>query len=344
VEDALMSCHVIARHSFRGRRVPNIQSPLLELRADFQAGAAHHKQATCHDAATAMADGTPSKVNAPGARGLGADHTLPPPSTLAAQLVENLSPSAKSSRSDENRELKSLFAIIQQVKDNPELLRSHAERVEHNHMLIYVYSRVVLDNIKPDDPFLDASHICTEALRAINFLRFTIKETPSVLAYTGQHGFVFRGREPLWIWLLPRLLRILGHTKLHRLDDSIEGFLQYLMLVVARNGILWEVAPQLSSYLRAIVTGKILSQPVDWALANFPVRLAGQARSSELEIVIFGRVAECIFSNRTHAEPDSGGSLVIHEPWHELSYPEGIPGFATAVVPCQGNDILDGVS
>ena len=291
-----------------------------------------------------MADGTPSKVNAPGARGLGADHTLPPPSTLAAQLVENLSPSAKSSRSDENRELKSLFAIIQQIKDNPELLKSHAERVEHNHMLIYVYSRVVLDNIKPDDPFLDASHVGTEALRAINFLRFTIKETPSVLAFTGHHGFVFRGQEPLWIWLLPRLLRILGHAKLHRLDDSIEGFLQYLMLVVARNGTLWEMAPQLSSYLRAIVSGKSSLCPTIQTLANLLARSTGQTRSHELSNFILGRVDKCLLSIGTYIKPYSGGSLAIHEPWHELSYSEGIPGFTAVVVACEGYNILDGFS
>ncbi|KAG5926188.1 hypothetical protein E4U42_003555 [Claviceps africana] len=106
-----------------------------------------------------------------------------PPSTLAAQLVENISTSARSSRSDENNELKGLFALIQRVKDHPDVLVSQADRVEHNHMLIYVYCRVALDGIRLDDPFVNRAHVHAELIKAINFLRFTIKETPSVLMY-----------------------------------------------------------------------------------------------------------------------------------------------------------------
>ena len=98
----------------------------------------------------------------------------PPPSTLAAQLVENISASTKSSKSDENSELKGFFAIIQRVKDDPTLLKTPEDRVEHNHMLIYVYSRAVLEGIRLDDPFLDRTQVRTEGLKAISFLRFSI--------------------------------------------------------------------------------------------------------------------------------------------------------------------------
>lgn len=203
-----------------------------------------------------MADGTRIKAHAPGARALDAERSLPPPSTLAAQLVENLTPSTKS-RSDDNRELKTLFATIQRIKDDPELLKTVEQRVEHNHMLVYVYCRVALDNAKLEDPFLDSAHVCTEALKAINFLRFTIKETPSVLQYSGEHGFAFRGQEPLWIWLLPRLLKMLGHRQLLPLESSIEGFLQYLMLLTSQHGALRGLGSSLGAYLRAIVTGQL---------------------------------------------------------------------------------------
>ena len=179
-----------------------------------------------------------------------------PPSTLAAQLVENISASAKSSRSDESTELKGLFAVIQRVKDRPELLKSTAERIEHNHMLIYVYCRVVLESVKLDDPFLDRAHLRAEALKAINFLRFTIKETPTVLLYKADYNsLLFRGQEPLWAWLLPHLLRMLGHAQCLDLESSIEGFLQYLLLALARNAALWSSIPSVLHYLRAALTG-----------------------------------------------------------------------------------------
>lgn len=179
----------------------------------------------------------------------------PPPSTLAAQLVENIASSTKVSRPDENSELKALLAIIQRVKDNPDLLKTPNDRIEHNHMLIYVYCRVVLENIKLDDPFLDRANVRTESQKAINFLRFTIKETPSVLLHRNENrGLLFRGQEPLWVWLLPQLLRLLGHPQCLELDSSIEGFLQYILLLAARTGSLWKVAPYLGLYLRASLT------------------------------------------------------------------------------------------
>ncbi|KAF4124503.1 serine/threonine-protein kinase ATR [Geosmithia morbida] len=197
-------------------------------------------------------------ANASATRGFdaGLANGAPPPSTLAAQLVEDISPSTKSSRSDENAELKSHFCTIQRVKDNPDLLKTPEERIEHNHMLIYVYTRAVLENVKLDDPFLDRIHVRAEVLKAINFLRFTVKETPSVLTYrTNGEGFLFRGQEPLWIWLLPQLLRMLGHPQCLELQGSIEGFLQYIFLVVSRSEALREMIPSLGLYHRASLTG-----------------------------------------------------------------------------------------
>ncbi|KAF4947550.1 hypothetical protein FGADI_10333 [Fusarium gaditjirri] len=179
----------------------------------------------------------------------------PPPSTLAAQLVENISASTKSSKSDENSELKGFFAIIQRVKDDPTLLKTPEDRVEHNHMLIYVYSRAVLEGIRLDDPFLDRTQVRTEGLKAISFLRFSIKETPAVLNHrVGEQEYMFRGREPLWVWLLPQLLRLLGHPQCLELIEAIEGFLQYTMLIIAQNRALWDMAPSFLFYLRAITS------------------------------------------------------------------------------------------
>lgn len=181
---------------------------------------------------------------------------VPPPSTLAAQLVENISASARTSRSDESSELKGLFATIKNVKDHPESLKTLKQRIEHNHMLIYVYCRVALEAIDLEDPFLDAGRMRTEVLKALNFLRFTIKETPIVLSYKESHGVLLRKGEPLWMWLLPRVLRLLCHPKCTELDASIEGFMQYLLLVSVRNGALWDIVEPMARYIRATITGE----------------------------------------------------------------------------------------
>ncbi|KAI0867886.1 phosphatidylinositol 3 [Hypoxylon argillaceum] len=180
------------------------------------------------------------------------DSNAPPPSTLAAQLVENISTSARSSRPDETIELQRLFAAIERVKNDPSLLTSYQDRIEHNHMLIYVYARVVLEGPKWDEPFADKSQLRTDATRAINFLRITVNETPEVLLFTANSGaFLFRGPEPLWIWIFPKVLRMLGDDLCADLATPIEAFFRELCSTTGRSNSLWMHIPRFVAYLRS---------------------------------------------------------------------------------------------
>ncbi|KAI0475823.1 phosphatidyl inositol 3-kinase-like protein [Xylariaceae sp. FL0804] len=175
----------------------------------------------------------------------------PPPSTLAAQLVENISTSNRSSRPDETAELQKLFGLIEKVKDQPDLLTSPEERRAHNHMLIYVYARVVLDGLRWDDPFANRSQLRADASRALSFLRITVKETPEVLLATAEPGsFLFRGPEPLWLWIFPRVLRMLGCRHCAELTPAIEDFFQDVYVAISQASLLWSLISPLLSYVR----------------------------------------------------------------------------------------------
>jgi serine/threonine-protein kinase ATR len=184
------------------------------------------------------------------------DGNAPPPSTLAAQLVENISTSTRSSRPDETVELQRLFAAIERVKNDPSLLTSYRDRIEHNHMLIYVYARVVLEGLKWDEPFADKSQLRTDATRAINFLRITVNETPEVLLFTADSGaFLFRGLEPLWIWIFPKVLKMLGDDVCADLATPIEAFFRELYSTAGRSSSLWSHIPRFLTYLRSNFDG-----------------------------------------------------------------------------------------
>ncbi|KAK4042470.1 hypothetical protein C8A01DRAFT_44486 [Parachaetomium inaequale] len=172
---------------------------------------------------------------------------------LLSRLVENISASAsKSSRPDETTELKRLFATIEKVKNDPACLKTHDERVEHNHLLIYVCGGVFLESLKLDDAFTDRERLRTDALKAVNFLRVTIKETPTVLQCTTDGKmFLGRGREPLWVWILPKLLRMLGHRRCLGISGEIEELCQYVLLLAAGTTRLWELGRGLMEYFRA---------------------------------------------------------------------------------------------
>jgi serine/threonine-protein kinase ATR len=176
----------------------------------------------------------------------------PPPSTLAAQLVDNIStPAARSSHPDETNELKRLFSVIERIKDQPDLLKTDQERIEHNHTLIYVYTRVALDGLQWDNPFIKNAKQVSEASKALNFLQVTITETPAVLKYAADDkAFLFRGQEPLWLWLLPRVLRMLGSEHCLSLTPAIERFCGFILDAMNRNTYLWDLGPHVMLFLQ----------------------------------------------------------------------------------------------
>lgn len=182
----------------------------------------------------------------------------PPPSTLAAQLVENISTPNRSSRPDETSEMKRLFSAIERAKNDPKLLKTREERIEHNHLLIYMSGIVVLDGLKWDDIFTDKEHLCTQALNVLNFLTVTIKETPSVLELkTDGKSFIFRGHEPLWLWVLPRLLKLLGRHECRPIASAIHGFFRFILELTASNGSIWNTGSLVMQYFQTNLNGKL---------------------------------------------------------------------------------------
>lgn len=190
----------------------------------------------------------------------------PPPSTLAAQLVGNFSASNRSSRPDESNELVRLVAEIEKVREQPELLKTQEQRLEHNHMLIYVYARVHLVG-KWDDPFVNKDKLHSEALSGMQFIPLLIRETPAVLQYRAvEKTFLYRGPEPLWLWILPKILRMLGHRHCTALYPSIQGICEVILHVLRKNGCLWDLAHQMTQYFQANIRGN--DQPVSWMRAH----------------------------------------------------------------------------
>ncbi|KAK3335428.1 hypothetical protein B0T19DRAFT_489276 [Cercophora scortea] len=181
----------------------------------------------------------------------------PPPSTLAAQLVENMRKSTQSVRSlssgpDESGELKRFFSIIDSVKNNPAILKTEEEQVEHNHMLIYVCGLVLFGNLDWDEPFADQDQLREKALKAIHLLEATIKETPQVLTRTTDGNvFLFHGKEPLWLWILPKVLTMLGRSKCLAISTAIEELCQYIFQLTSVKGSLWDLGLPLMKYFQA---------------------------------------------------------------------------------------------
>ncbi|KAK0737526.1 hypothetical protein B0T21DRAFT_450641 [Apiosordaria backusii] len=179
----------------------------------------------------------------------------PPPSTLAAQIVENISSTSRTSRSDEvTNELKHLQAIVEKYKDDPRAIKTPEEQLDYNHLLVYLIGGLSLEVLHWDDPFAKQERLHDDAKTAIGFLKDTFTETPSVLKCTTDGTkYLTRGKEPLWLWIFPRLLKILAHRRAHAISGEIEALLRYILELVERSVGLWDLGLPLMQYFQAML-------------------------------------------------------------------------------------------
>jgi serine/threonine-protein kinase ATR len=178
-------------------------------------------------------------------------HELPP-STLAAQLVNNISTAHRPSRYNTQEDYQRLLADIARFENTSNGGISLEAKLEHHHKLIYVVSRAVLEVLTREDPFADVQQLLTQATEALQFLTATVKETPAVLLHVAGPDANFRSgfHEPLWLWLFPRVLTLLGRDHCEPLHDKILEFFSTSFLVISKSAQHWNNASIFVYYLK----------------------------------------------------------------------------------------------
>lgn len=158
----------------------------------------------------------------------------PPPSTLTAQLVEDIRVTQEREPVSQVGDVNLLLAEIEQVKRKPDLIETDEDRLRHNHLLIYVNCIVMLDRPRWQSAFNSAAK--EEVSKSMQFLKVTIKETPEVLRYrVNGDKFALRGREALWAWLLPRILPLLSHATFESIVKEIEDLAGLIATVLMQD-------------------------------------------------------------------------------------------------------------
>jgi serine/threonine-protein kinase ATR len=184
-----------------------------------------------------------------------------PPSTMAVQLINNLATSNKPLREPELDDLKRLMAEISELESSPDLLADVKVKLEHKHKLIYVFTRAVLERLCSNDPFNNVSQLVSQSSEAFDIFISAIKEAPSVLEYTLSNGQLLQNRaqEPLWVWLFPRVLAILGRQGCECLTDKIREFFCVCFQIVSRSPKLWNLNSYFFMYLKECISGTYFS-------------------------------------------------------------------------------------
>lgn len=166
----------------------------------------------------------------------------PPPSTLAAQIVQNQTTTKASQQSGE----KATFSgLLHEILHNPSA--TPETDIGVNVQLISVVVEAGLSILTRDDPFAQLDVLIPQASDSLAVVEATIVRQSDVLfAHISQDG------PPLIIWLLARLLPLCSRPKCSSL--SIAGLINSAVTAVGKSK-LWRSAAMIQELVQDCVNG-----------------------------------------------------------------------------------------
>ena len=188
----------------------------------------------------------------------------PPPSTFAAQIVQNLTSHGR--RSGRGTGPSHLRQLLQQILDGDRSDDPQAGTIETdldvNFRLIYVIVRAGLEILSSPNPFDDEEGIRSQALDCLAVISLTIKRSPKVLFHVpSPHEPDVGPKGPLFLWLIPQLISLLRPNSEERLLDAAMTVLKRAL--VARSGslILKSRTNPVLKYIRGCINGSCDKNP-----------------------------------------------------------------------------------
>lgn len=190
----------------------------------------------------------------------GSQHNGPPPSTYAAQIVDALTKAKQQPKPDE-REL--FQQLLREILGSDGVQEPQAETVETdihvNYRLVYVVFRAGLEVLLQEDPFQQQNVLNEQALNSLSVIQLTIERSPEVLFFVPPaHEPSFEPGGPLFLWLLPKLLSILGNGRDERVQEKITDLIRSTISVQTRSSTLRERLHPVSKYTQGCVKGLYL--------------------------------------------------------------------------------------
>ena len=187
----------------------------------------------------------------------GSQYNGPPPSTYAAQIVDTLTKARQQPKPNE-REL--FQQLLREILGAGEAQEPQAETVETdinvNYRLIYVVVRAGLEVLLQEDPFQQQSVLSEQALNSLAVIQLTIERSPEVLFFVPSvHEPGFEPGGPLYLWLLPKLMSILGNGRDERVQEKATDLIRASLSVQSRSYTLRERLHPVFKYVQGCVKG-----------------------------------------------------------------------------------------
>jgi serine/threonine-protein kinase ATR len=175
----------------------------------------------------------------------GNSNGVPPPSTIAAQIVHNAS--NVNARHGEVAKV-SFGELVKEFLQHPNTDEPDQQLVA----LICVIVEAGLEGLFKDDPFAQDQQR-QQGIDSIAALTFILQQKPHLLLSIrdGQDDSI--PRPPLILWLFPKLLGLLTHATLNPVHEHVQQLLHLCLSVLARTPALWRPATAVSQLYRSCI-------------------------------------------------------------------------------------------
>ena len=178
-----------------------------------------------------------------------------PTSTLAAQLVNNLTRGKQHSNLQDRADFESLLQIFESEGKERQYVEI-TEDIEGSAKLIDVLVKAGLDALWRDNPFDSRDILLRQASRALTVIGMTFRECSEVIYFqSGRPEVDPKLCAPLYIWLLPKLLAIAGNEHFEQLRKGIAAVVHSIIYVEQKIRSKGERLHQAFRYLQGCVNG-----------------------------------------------------------------------------------------
>jgi hypothetical protein len=173
---------------------------------------------------------------------------LPPPSTIAAQIVQNAS--NLHARHDAAAKV-SFGELVKEFLQHPSTNEPDPQLVA----LICVIAEAGLEGLFKDDPFAQDQQR-QQGIDSISALNLIIQKKPHLLLSTKDVEGEGGPQAPLILWLYPKLLGLMSHITLQPLHKYAQNLLGLCLEVLVRIPSFWRNAASVAALYRSSIDGK----------------------------------------------------------------------------------------
>ncbi|KAF2398342.1 hypothetical protein EJ06DRAFT_480304 [Trichodelitschia bisporula] len=173
-----------------------------------------------------------------------------PPSTVAAQIVHHRADVAR--REPENQAL--FGKLLQEYLKDPAIEETN---VDTNSQLIQVVAEAGLE-VLVKDPF-SPDALVRQAIDSLHVIRLAVERNPEVLLFDGKDISNQTLKPPLFLWLLPRMLKLLGSYRLESLQDDLCEVLSVCSYSPCKSTDTWRYGPLIVRVLEGLIEGNVFA-------------------------------------------------------------------------------------